>query len=60
MKAVKLIAVLAILAVAAVVVSKMTNDDSSSNTSVQQDREKATGGVALEEKYGFTSQQAGG
>lgn len=60
MKAVKLIAVLAILAVVAVVVSKMTNDDSGSNASAKQDREKATGGVALEEKYGFTSQQAGG
>lgn len=59
MKAVKLLAVLVILGAVAYAVSQMSGGNDDGNRSAQQDKTAAKGGVALEEKYGFTSQQAG-
>ncbi|GMU36995.1 MAG: hypothetical protein EDS66_03195 [Planctomycetota bacterium] len=59
MKAIKLLLVLGVIGVIAFAVSKMGGREDS-NSSARDDKAKATGGVALEEKYGFTSQQAGG
>lgn len=59
MRAVKLLAVLVILGAVAFAVSRMGGGGNEPTESQKKDRAEAKGGVAVEEKYGFTSQQAG-
>lgn len=56
MKLIKLLLLLAVIGGVIVLANKLTGEGSDSPVAKQTDEKKKGGGVALEERYGFTSQ----